>query len=146
MDIHLAQSAVSFLTFFYLSYMDVKYKEIPLTVIVFYAGIGFATNIFLKTDVSYVLLSSVPGLFLLILSFVTDEMIGSGDGLTILALGIWMGLRLTLTTLFLGIAFVCFFSFLTIAFNKVLGKRMEPNYQIPLIPFIFSGLVVSVYG
>lgn len=146
MDIHLAQSAVSFLTFFYLSYMDVKYKEIPLAVIVFYAGIGLATNIFLKTDVSYILLSSVPGLFLLILSFVTDEMIGSGDGLTILALGIWMGLRLTLTTLFLGIAFVCFFSFLTIAFNKVLRKRMEPNYQIPLIPFIFSGLVVSVYG
>lgn len=146
MDIHLAQNVVSLPTFLFLSYMDIKYKEIPLAVIMIYAGMGLVTDCILKTDISYILLSSVPGIVLLILSLVTDEMIGSGDGLTILALGIWMGLRLTLSTLFLGILFVCFFSFLTIVFNKAFGKRMEPDYQIPLIPFLFSGLVVSVYG
>lgn len=146
MDIHLAQNVVSLPTFLFLSYMDIKYKEVPLAVIMIYAGMGLVTDCILKTDISYILLSSVPGIVLLILSLVTDEMIGSGDGLTILALGIWMGLRLTLSTLFLGILFVCFFSFLTIVFNKALGKRMEPDYQIPLIPFLFSGLVVSVYG
>lgn len=86
-----------------------------------------------------ILESMVPGIMLLLLSVITKENIGYGDGLTVAVLGLWMGGLFTLYVLCVGLILsgVC-------AVIYLIKRKRE---RIPLIPFLLIGMeVMLVYA
>jgi leader peptidase (prepilin peptidase)/N-methyltransferase len=86
---------------------------------------------------SYViLLGLLPGIFLLFLSKATRESIGMGDGVMMLVLGIYLGVRKVLDLFFLSL----FLSSIWAGF-LLLVKKKRRDWEFPFVPFLFLGYV-----
>ena len=81
--------------------------------------------------------SLIPGAFLLAISLCTRESIGYGDGWTVLALGILLGLWKCFVVVFAGFLFSAIFSLILLVLRRVNGKS-----RLPFLPFITMGLGV----
>lgn len=143
MDIHRAQSVVSIAVLLIFSLQDIRKREISGYLVIIYGLIGIIIGLF-KIPVMELLLSAVPGAFLLILGRITDEGIGYGDGLVILALGIWVGLYLSLVALIVGILLLGIVSLGYILMMKIKREKVFLQTKMPFMPFLLSGLVVSI--
>ena len=143
MDIHRAQSVVSIAVLLILSFQDIKRREISGYLVIIYGLSGIVIGMF-KIPVMELLLSAVPGAFLLILGRITDEGIGYGDGLVILALGIWVGLYLSLVALIVGILLLGIVSLGYVLMMKIKREKVFLQTKMPFMPFLLSGLVVSI--
>lgn len=83
--------------------------------------------------------SMIPGIILLLLSIITKENIGYGDGLTVAVLGLWTGIWFSFYVLCVGLMLsgIC-------AVIYLIKKKRE---TIPLIPFLLIGMeVVLIYA
>lgn len=128
------------------SVFDIRTKKVPLYVLA--AGTlpaivflcrrmmqntenGWGGNVM---DIVWCLL---PGLFLLLLSRITEEKIGAGDGLLLLLLGVMEGGRMA------GLVF-CWGIFLQSVFavGLVICKKAGKQTQIPFVPFLLLGRLV----
>ena len=93
------------------SISDLIKKEICLktTLILTAFGIIFQLE-YIKAGLITILLSIVPGAFMIALSIITKERIGTGDGIVVLCAGIWSGLygalNILMTGMFLAILLV----------------------------------------
>lgn len=123
-----------------LSAGDVREKKIPIYKVIFFAIFAILyrmiTGQFSWDEVRW---GIFPGCVLLLLAFLTKENIGYGDGITVLALGLWTGGWFTLAVVCIGImlsgvwGMACIFR-----------KKTEP---IPFIPFLLLGMeVVLLYA
>ena len=120
-----------------LSAGDVREKKIPIyKVVLFTISAIFYRMITGQSSWNEVRWGICPGCVLLLLAFLTKENIGYGDGLTVLALGLWTGGWFTLAVVCIGImlsgvwGMVCIFR-----------KKTEP---IPFIPFLLLGMEVAL--
>lgn len=109
-----------------LSAEDVKERQLSMAVIweLGAAGIGYAA-------VTGQMPVWIPGLSLLIFSYLSKEQIGYGDGWLVLALGMWMKLQQLLNMLWLGL--------LLSAASAVLFRKKE----LPLVPFLTAAYVIG---
>lgn len=116
------------------AYFDCKKKRIPWCV----QGMGaiFAVILFAiehdRTGAS-ILLAIVPGVMLLLLSWLTREGIGYGDGISVLLLGGMAGFHNCVWTL-------CF-SLLLLSLTGLallVLKRADRKTKIPYLPFLFT--------
>lgn len=117
--------------------MDVRKRQISLSLTgaLFLTGIGWQI---LVEDTSWPewLLSLLPGAGFLILSYVSREQVGYGDGLLLLTVGIWMGLGQTFGVLTLGLV-LC-----SVLCGALLArKKIRKQDSIPLVPFLLLGFV-----
>lgn len=123
---------------------DMKEKQIPTALI---AG-GFAAAFGRKAwqvwkgtamlgDAGYSLL---PGTLFLLLSFLTREKVGYGDGLLLLVLGLFVGFRSCLIDVCIGLICASAFALILIVFRKA-----QRNSEIPFVPFLAIGMGVGFF-
>ena len=124
---------------------DIRVRRIPVIVLLVYAGSGILYNIIVRNgaEIGEYIMGCVPGCAALLLAFGTREKIGKGDGYTMMAVGIWMGIHrilliglISLGLLFVG-AVVCWVS------RVVSGKYVNGSGEIPFIPYLWGALVIA---
>lgn len=81
----------------------------------------------------------LPGIFLLLVSFVTREALGYGDGFAVMAAGMFLGLRVTLEVLLLAFLMTAVVSGVLLAVKKV-----RRNYELPFLPFLWAAAVLCL--
>lgn len=119
---------------------DVRKKEVPLLVV----WVGMLTAIVLRLaglcgrfDLAGALLALLPGVFFLILSFVTREKVGYGDGWMLLMIGLFAGYEDCFVILMLGLVLESVTALVLLVFRKV---RRED--EMPFAPFLLAGMGV----
>lgn len=123
-----------------LAITDYKNKRIPLWTIVSVLCIGIL-NFFLQYDRDWksILAGTGMGVTLCILSKITGNRIGMGDGLVITVIGMFMGVKLTficMSTAFFLASFAALF--------LLCIKKAKRNYKMPFIPYIFAAYTIMI--
>ena len=90
-------------------------------------------------DASNVLMSLMPGAFLVLLAFVSGKNIGYGDGLLLLCAGPALGSGVTVLGMVVAVFTCGFISGLLLIF-----KRVGKNARIPFVPFLTFGMGVMM--
>ena len=87
------------------------------------------------------LLGVIPGIITLVLSIVTKEKIGLGDGLILICVGCLQTIKDVLCMIFFS------FIFLTVVLIFLLAiRRIGRSSRIPFVPFLFLGQLITMYG
>lgn len=125
--------------------MDIKNKSVNLYLCIFFLILGVGYNTFLHLEgvigIGDIIVATIPGFILLLLSLVTRQGIGFGDGVVVIIMGMLIGFERTVTSLMVGLIVATIFSGVLIMIKKV-----EKNHQIPFIPFLSIGVDVIVLG
>lgn len=129
-------------------YFDLKSKSIPNVIFLVVALVTLADLIMqaVTGDISDIIINKVtgmlPGILLLILSRVTKEKVGQGDGTLLIILGFLMSFHDTVIILCIGL----FLQSLLASFLLII-KRVDKQTQIPFVPFLLVGnIIVFLYG
>ncbi len=101
-----------------------------------------------STTISLLFLSLLPGFFFLIMGAVTQEAVGYGDGLSILAMGFYMEAYVLWKAVGIGLVFVMFYIGVR-EFTKKHGYEQEQKHKreqraVPFLPFLLTGMVVML--
>lgn len=83
----------------------------------------------------------VPGVFLCLLSWMSHGNIGMGDGIILLALGVWHGFEFTAEALIIAL-----FAVSVYAGYLILVQRAGRKRQIPFVPFVLLGAIGGVFS
>jgi leader peptidase (prepilin peptidase)/N-methyltransferase len=112
---------------------DLRSKMIPIYLPVFFFAAAVVTNVCLPTsiDPKQLWTGAVPGGLLLLLSFVLKGKIGEGDGICLLAGGIWTGISYILIILEGALVLVSLTGMILIA-----ARRGKADEHIPFLPFL----------
>ncbi|MBO5210160.1 MAG: prepilin peptidase [Lachnospiraceae bacterium] len=123
---------------------DVKKKEIPLQGIVLgsIAGIGIDLWQITVGNLSFVEtgLAVLPGCFLLLISFLTREKVGYGDGLLLVIIGLFTGFYRCMIILCISLILISISSLALLCMRKV-----TRNSRLPFVPFMALGMGVGFF-
>lgn len=141
MDIRLVQNVLSLLGLLPMVVQDMRYRKISCLIIYVFLLTG-GVNAYLTRMGLEISMSILPGAVMLILCFLTNEKIGYGDGLVVLALGLWLGFEELLYALLIGTVLSS-----TVSICCLLNYRKSEliRVKIPFIPFMFVGLVGAMF-
>lgn len=121
---------------------DGIWKKIPL----FIVWIGILTAVLLQLEgamgsVSWLtaVLSLTPGILFWMLSFISREKVGYGDGWILLMIGLFLGAGRCFLILLTGLMAESFLILVLLAFGKV-----HKDKEIPFVPFLLLGMGVVV--
>lgn len=92
-----------------------------------------------ERDGSWVIISALVGLTLIILSQLMKGRIGLGDGIVFLTLGLWKGAGEAGTILFYSLLLCSLWSIL-----QLIQKKMKRSDSVPFLPFIFFGIILNI--
>ena len=127
------------------SVYDWKYFSLPMWLLAagILGGLGGVLYSLFGEDVSVISVgvAFLPGVIALILSYITGEQIGYGDGLLLLAMGGCMGLRQTIMVV--GIALGATF---VVSVALVLLKKVGRTQKLPFVPFLLAGWIMAWGG
>ena len=117
-------------------------KKIPLAVV----WIGITAAIVLQIqgmsgERSWlsIALSALPGAIFWMLSLITDERVGYGDGWMLIMIGLFMGLWRCFLILLVGLITESL-----VVLNLLAFRRVSRDRQIPFAPFLLFGMGVVV--
>lgn len=117
-------------------------REIPLAVV----WLGIIAAIVLRMQGlagdkswSVIVLSVLPGVMFWMLSFVTGEKVGYGDGWMLIMIGLFTGLWKCFLILLIGLVSESLLVLVLLAVKKISKDR-----QIPFAPFLLFGMGVVV--
>lgn len=130
------------------SIWDVKKKSVPYMYLLLWGIVALVyliSNSLIKKNGDIwitMLFGIIPGIVCLLISYVSREQIGYGDGWAILLMGALLGISRVMKLLLAA------FSLLTvIAIVLLITKKAKRKSTIPFIPFLFLGyLMVFLYG
>ena len=124
------------------SVFDGLRKQIPLVVV----WLGMLTAVCLRAngimeeqDVTAVLLSLIPGAGFFLLSFLTREKVGYGDGWVVLMIGLFSGFSRCFMILLIGLLLESAVAIILLALKKIQRDR-----EIPFSPFLLLGMGVTL--
>ncbi len=130
-----------------ISLIDFKTKTIPNGLVLFglITGISYKICIFiLYTNISVILNSTlgllIGGGFLLLVAVITKGGMGGGDIKLMGTLGLWLGIKATILTMFISFLIGGVISAILLLFRK---KRI--GQAIPFGPFIAIAAFISIY-
>lgn len=86
----------------------------------------------------YILVGCLPGVMLLMLSFLWKEQLGAGDGLMLLVVGMYLGAIKTIIICYVALIMVVFASTI-VRICRMIGKEKTICY--PFAPFVLTALV-----
>lgn len=122
---------------------DIKRKKIPVYMLIVLAAAGIISNFTIgEFDIEKRIIAMLPGMILLIVSMITKQQIGYGDGLIILIMGLYIDiddiLSIVLSSFLLS-------SIAAIILMTVFKKKK--NFEMAFSPFLLIGygLVKGVY-
>ena len=121
-------------------FFDYKYKEIPLWIIAT-SGVISISEAILKMTIYEALFAIIPGMIMLIVSWLSKQSMGYGDGLLALSIGLAFGVN----KMVLGIS-VAFFVSGLVSLALLVIKKAKRNDTLPFVPFLFIGMVVSMFA
>lgn len=111
--------------------LDLKYKEIPLWFAIFGGMGGMVFCVLERRTLGEVVLSCLPGVIALVFSKLTKEVMGYGDGIVFLVMGIYLSLERLL-----AIGMLAFMIAGVVALILLVIFRKKGNYRIPFLPFL----------
>ena len=94
-----------------------------------------------ELDFGGALASLIPGAILLLISFVTRQEIGYGDGLMALSIAPVLGFERTCFVLFISMTLSSIYSIL-----YLIIKRGDKKSTFPFIPFLVAGMGVTLFA
>ena len=122
---------------------DIKRKKIPVYMLIVLAAAGIISNFTVgEFDIEKRIIAMLPGMILLIVSMITKQQIGYGDGMIILIMGLYIDiddiLSIVLSSFLLS-------SIAAIILMTVFKKKK--NFEMAFSPFLLIGygLVKGVY-
>lgn len=122
---------------------DIKRKKIPVYMLIILAAAGIISNFTVgEFDIEKRIIDMLPGMILLIVSMITKQQIGYGDGMIILIMGLYIDiddiLSIVLSSFLLS-------SIAAIILMTVFKKKK--NFEMAFSPFLLIGygLVKGVY-
>lgn len=122
---------------------DLKRKKIPVYMLIILAAAGIISNFTVgEFDIEKRMIAMLPGIILIIVSMVTKQQIGYGDGLIILIMGLYIDiddiLSIVLSSFLLS-------SIAAIILMTIFKKKK--NFEMAFSPFLLIGygLVKGVY-
>lgn len=122
---------------------DIKRKKIPVYMLIILAAAGIISNFTVgEFDIEKRIIAMLPGMILLIVSMITKQQIGYGDGMIILIMGLYIDiddiLSIVLSSFLLS-------SIAAIILMTVFKKKK--NFEMAFSPFLLIGygLVEGVY-
>lgn len=120
--------------------IDLKYKEIPLWLSLLGAGVGVGFCIEEERTLVSIFLACIPGIVALLFSKLSKEVMGYGDGILLVVMGIYLPLEklLSIGMLAFGIAGIVALALLVV-FQK------KGNYKIPFVPFLTLAYVLEYF-
>lgn len=120
---------------------DIRSREVFLWEILGCLGMSFARVVLSiygnNFDASDILMSLMPGAFLLLLAYVSGHSVGYGDGFLLIAAGPALGSNIAVMGMIAGIFACGIISGLLLMFKKV-GRKA----RMPFVPFMTLGLGV----
>lgn len=123
-----------------LSVMDIRNLKINVFIPLVFGVIALiGVHIPDKTIVDS-LLGAVIGLFFVVMSKLSSNQIGLGDGLVMIGMGLSLGYRQSLSTILIGFLLIFVFSVILLVLKKIHLKS-----RLPFIPFYFLAYVSVVY-
>ena len=124
------------------SVFDGLRKQIPLVVV----WLGMVTAVCLRANgvmgeagVTAVLFSLIPGTGFFLLSFLTRERVGYGDGWVLLMIGLFSGFSRCFLILLIGLLLESI-----VAMVLLLLKKVKRDKEIPFSPFLLLGMGVTL--
>ena len=121
---------------------DIKRKKIPVYMLIILAAAGIISNFTVgEFDIEKRIIAMLPGMILLIVSMITKQQIGYGDGMIILIMGLYIDiddiLSIVLSSFLLS-------SIAAIILMTVFKKKK--NFEMAFSPLLIGyGLVKGVY-
>lgn len=123
---------------------DAKKKAVPKIFLLIWGMVSviyFILEIFNGQNILGMLVGIIPGVVALVLSVISREQIGFGDGLILLCVGCIQDIKEVLCMLFFS------FVFLTITLMLLLViRRVGRASRVPFVPFMFIGQLITVFG
>ena len=125
----------------FISVRDIRKKEILSAEIILTGIISAAGTVMMickgKFDIISFAISLMPGILMLLISLISRESVGYGDGLLALLAGPALGAEVALGTVLLAV-FICgLFSGMLLVI-----KRAGRGTRVPFVPFMTLGLAV----
>ncbi len=113
---------------------DIWRREICLFSIGIFMIAGIVYQGLIMQNIPAFFLGLLPGAALLLLSKVTREALGMGDGLLMLVLGSFLGLGEALDVLLLALFFAALWAGILLFVRK-----KHKDYEFPFVPFLLAG-------
>ncbi|SER89071.1 prepilin peptidase [Lachnobacterium bovis] len=133
----------------YNAYLDIRTKEIPVKNSIIMAFIGVALSIVSVVCSGYfgmrllfsvlmnTAISLIPGIILFLVSKYTNQMIGYGDTMVIVVLGLYLDVKNLM-----GLIVLAFFIAGLVALYEFIIRKKDKKHEIPFVPFLFISYVI----
>lgn len=144
MVIHYVLNVVNLIVLGKLAVEDIRYLSISLLETLTYLSGGIIYGL-LRMDVFDLVLSIIPGIFLLFLAYITNQKIGYGDALIILANGLWLGSSTSAIAIFISMLLILTVSLVIIFIYGFIKKKAINDMKIACVPFIFAGTMAAQF-
>ena len=119
---------------------DVRFKRIRVFEVIFFGMIGVMMNCFYKThDLISVLGGVAVGIVLYIFSIISKEMLGKGDALMIMAVGVYLGFSNTLLLVWISSIIAAL-----VGGIYLLVTKKNIREEIPFVPFLLTGYSIML--
>jgi len=122
-----------------LALFDIKKKQVCLTILLPLGAVALFWRLFQGTPVPELLSGLLPGTGSLLLSYVTKESIGRGDGWVLCILGLFCGWKITLAVFCTALFFAAVWAMVLLVWKKA-GRKTE----LPFLPCISLGFLFCV--
>jgi len=116
------------------SVYDLRWKKVNVSAVALFGIAVIAYRIYGKTAIPELLAGLIPGIGLLLISFVTKESIGTGDGLVLCVIGMFCGMKQTAAVL--GMALILS---AVLAMVLLVCKRAGKKTELPFLPCLCAG-------
>lgn len=116
---------------------DIKSRQLNIITLIIFAFLGLIINFFIMDNkVGEICLSLLPGIVMILLSFISNQSVGYGDGVVVGIIGLYVGLARVVVTGIFALIIAMFFSMVLVTVGNV-GHRQT----IPFVPFILISYV-----
>jgi len=123
------------------SVFDLRKKQVNLALLIPFGIAAVLWRIYQETGIWVLLAGLLPGAGCLLLSYVTEESIGKGDGFVLCVLGVLCGLKVTLAAFGTGLVFAAVWAMLLLIIKRA-GRKTE----LPFLPCLSLGYFFCALG
>jgi leader peptidase (prepilin peptidase)/N-methyltransferase len=121
---------------------DIKTKTIYWEWLGVFCFVGVLYCLYMERTVPAVMYSVIPGIILVIISVISREAIGKGDGLMVINLGIILGAEKIIGVLMISLIICAVASLI-----MLVSKKVSKKYEMPFAPFLMLAVVfVTMFG